>query len=142
MQILLLYYQPKVNCKTDKHTHISAFGFSCKTKKKSLNSTKMHYSVSSQFPRQNAKDVIIPCDTNCHLNSNLFSFFQEYIHVDSIYSRSWVSWWSNCKDIYYVKKYRVSHSKDWKAIRLWWAYRYWFFLVFWILRVHERGTFA
>ena len=24
---------------------------------------------------------------------------------------------------------------------LWWAYRYWFLLVFWILGVHERGTF-
>ena len=27
------------------------------------------------------------------------------------------------------------------VILLWWAYKYWFLLVFWILRVHERGAF-
>ena len=37
--------------------------------------------------------------------------------------------------------YRVSHSKDWKVILLWWGYRFWFLLVFWILRVHEIGPF-
>ena len=36
--------------------------------------------------------------------------------------------------------YRVFHSKDSKDLLLW-VYRYWFLLVFWILRVHERGTF-
>ena len=38
-------------------------------------------------------------------------------------------------------RYRVSHSKPGKAILLWWRYRLWFLLIFWILRVHEKGTF-
>ena len=37
--------------------------------------------------------------------------------------------------------YRVSHSKPGKVILLWWRYRLWFLLIFWILRVHEKGTF-
>ena len=37
--------------------------------------------------------------------------------------------------------YRVSHSKPSKVILLWWRYRLWFLLIFWILRVHEKGTF-
>ena len=38
-------------------------------------------------------------------------------------------------------KYRVSHSKEYKVILLWWGYRFWFLLIFWILRVHEIGAF-
>ena len=37
--------------------------------------------------------------------------------------------------------YRVSHSKDWKVILLWWGYRFWFLLIFWILPVHKIGPF-
>ena len=37
--------------------------------------------------------------------------------------------------------YRVSHSKDWKVILLWWGYRFWFLLIFWVLCVHEIGPF-
>ena len=37
--------------------------------------------------------------------------------------------------------YRVSHSKPGKVILLWWRYILWFLLIFWILRVHEKGTF-
>ena len=37
--------------------------------------------------------------------------------------------------------YRVSHSKDWKVILLWWGYTFWFLLIFWVLRVHEIGPF-
>ena len=40
-----------------------------------------------------------------------------------------------------AKKYRVSHSKDWKVILLWWGYRFWFLLLFWILHVPEIGSF-
>ena len=37
--------------------------------------------------------------------------------------------------------YRVSHSKVNKVILLCWVYRFWFLLIFWILNVHEIGTF-
>ena len=37
--------------------------------------------------------------------------------------------------------YRVSHSKDWKVILLWWGYRFWFLLNFWVLHVHEISPF-
>ena len=37
--------------------------------------------------------------------------------------------------------YRVSHSKEGKVILLWWGYRFWFLLIFWVLCVHEKGTF-
>ena len=37
--------------------------------------------------------------------------------------------------------YRVSHSKPCKVISLRWRYRLWFLLIFWILHVHEKGTF-
>ena len=35
----------------------------------------------------------------------------------------------------------MSHSKPSKIILLWWRYRLWFLLIFWILRVYEKGTF-
>ena len=37
--------------------------------------------------------------------------------------------------------YRVSHSKEWKVILLWWAHRFWFLLIFWVLHVHQLGPF-
>ena len=37
--------------------------------------------------------------------------------------------------------YRVSHSKVNKVILLWWGYRFQLLLIFWILCVHEIGTF-
>ena len=37
--------------------------------------------------------------------------------------------------------YRVSHGKVNKVIWLCWEYTFWFLLIFWILRVHEKGTF-
>ena len=39
------------------------------------------------------------------------------------------------------KNYRVSHCKLCKVILLCWGYRFWFLLIFWILCVHEIGTF-
>ena len=35
----------------------------------------------------------------------------------------------------------MSHSKPGKVILLWVRYRIWFLLIFWILRVNEKGTF-
>ena len=40
-----------------------------------------------------------------------------------------------------VSNYRVSHGKEGRVILLWWGYRFWFLLIFWILCVHELGTF-
>ena len=37
--------------------------------------------------------------------------------------------------------YRVSYSKPIKVILLWWRYWLWFLLIFWIVCVHEKGTF-
>ena len=37
--------------------------------------------------------------------------------------------------------YRVSHSKGWKVILLWWGHIFWFLLIFWVLRFHEIGSF-
>ena len=39
------------------------------------------------------------------------------------------------------EKYRVSHSKDWKVIRLSWGHRFWFLLLFWVLHVHWLSPF-
>ena len=37
--------------------------------------------------------------------------------------------------------YRVSHGKVNKVIWLFWGYSFWFLLIFWVLQVHEKGTF-
>ena len=37
--------------------------------------------------------------------------------------------------------YRVSHGKVNKVIWLCWGYTFWFLLIFWVLWVHEKGTF-
>jgi hypothetical protein len=37
--------------------------------------------------------------------------------------------------------YRVSHSKEWKVILLWWGHRFWFFLIIRVLQVHEIDSF-
>ena len=37
--------------------------------------------------------------------------------------------------------YRVSHGKVNKVIWLCLLYRFWFLLIFWVLRVHQKGTF-
>jgi hypothetical protein len=37
--------------------------------------------------------------------------------------------------------YRVSHSKEGKVNLLWWVDKFWFLLIFWVLRVHEIGSF-
>ena len=55
----------------------------------------------------------------------------------SKWPKYWQLTWS--KMCYYM--YRVSHSKPSKVILLWRRYRLWFLLIFWILRVHEKGTF-
>ena len=61
-------------------------------------------------------------------------------------------WWKLVKlqyvIIYYGQRhhftivdYRVSHSKEGKVNLLWWGDRFWFLLIFWVLRVHEIGSF-
>ena len=35
----------------------------------------------------------------------------------------------------------MSHGKVNKVIWLFWGYRFWFLLIFWVLCVHEKGTF-
>ena len=46
----------------------------------------------------------------------------------------WPSWLS-------AGSYRVSHFKLSKVILLCWRYRFSFLLIFWVLCVHEKGTF-
>ena len=41
----------------------------------------------------------------------------------------------------YIIMYRVSHGKVNKVIWLCWGYSFWFLLIFWVLQVHELGTF-
>ena len=40
-----------------------------------------------------------------------------------------------------TRSYRVSHGKVNKVIWLCWGYSFWFLLIFWVLCVHEKGTF-
>jgi hypothetical protein len=49
----------------------------------------------------------------------------------------------NFKYVYQIRyrNYRVSRSKEGKVILLWWGYRFRFLLIFWVLCVHEKGTF-
>ena len=42
--------------------------------------------------------------------------------------------------IWHYWNYRVSYCKV-KVICLCWEYSFWFFLIFWVLCVHEKGTF-
>ena len=40
-----------------------------------------------------------------------------------------------------VLTYRVPHGKVNKVIWLCWGYSFWFLMIFWVLCVHEKGTF-
>ena len=57
-----------------------------------------------------------------------------YLHTISYCCQKWPL---HCEAF----KYRVSHGKVNKVIWLCWGHNFWFLPIFWVLWVHEKGTF-
>ena len=75
-----------------------------------------------------------------HLNGKQLCLFSLILllklSLQALQVKLWL--WAMCS---LIILYRVSHCKLYKVILLCWGYRFWFLLIFWILRVHEIGTF-